>query len=161
MAARGCGDIATFRAYKVSASQVVAEGECKTGMILRGYGTKDAPGIWMPTNGDKSKAFREEFLVSPGTNIKTTVFSVVSCRSLMWRSAMEATKPSSLDRFSDDLTPMDRQGRPNCLPILLEELDVIGEPLSVKKKAVAEWLKENEPLLPLLDELEDEGYIDS
>ncbi|MBC2681078.1 hypothetical protein [Corynebacterium anserum] len=54
---------------------------------------------------------------------------------------------------------MDRQGPPNCLPILLEELDVIGEPLSVKKRAVAEWLKENEPIGLLPSQLKRSGLL--
>lgn len=74
---------------------------------------------------------------------------------------MSSRIPSSMDRFSDPLTPMNYDGPPTNAAILFKRLGVRGKPFSVKKKAVAEWLKENEPGWYLRDELEDEGYIDS
>lgn len=66
---------------------------------------------------------------------------------------------SSLDRFSDSLTPMNYSGPPTNLPMLLSRLGVKGKPQAMQRVAVAEWLKNNTPVGLLPFELEDEGYI--
>lgn len=66
---------------------------------------------------------------------------------------------SSLDRFSDALTPMDYSGPPTNLPMLLSRLGVRGKPQDTQRAAVSEWLKSNTPVGLLPFELEDEGYI--
>lgn len=53
---------------------------------------------------------------------------------------------SSLDRFSDPLTPMGYSGPPTNLPILLSRLGVKGQPVAVQRAAVEEWLEHNEPI---------------
>lgn len=65
----------------------------------------------------------------------------------------------SLERFVENVG-FYRDGDPICnLGILLNVLGVSGKPLAVKKAAVAEWLKSNNPVGLLPFELEDEGYI--
>ncbi|MCR5914153.1 hypothetical protein GC425_04605 [Corynebacterium sp. zg254] len=62
--------------------------------------------------------------------------------------------PSSLDRFSDPLTPMNYSGPPTSLPMLLSRLKMKGKPKSVQRAAVEEWLKDNKPLVGLAVGLE-------
>lgn len=54
--------------------------------------------------------------------------------------------PTSLDRFSDPLTPMNYSGPPTNLPMLLSRLGVKGKPKAEQRAAVEEWLKDNEPI---------------
>lgn len=67
--------------------------------------------------------------------------------------------PSSSDRFSDSLTPMNYSGPPTNLPMLLSRLGVRGKPHAVQRAAVAKWLKSNTPVGLLPFELKDKGYI--
>ena len=67
--------------------------------------------------------------------------------------------PSSSDRFSDSLTPMNYSGPPTNLPMLLSRLWVRGKPHAVQRAAVAKWLKSNTPVGLLPFELKDKGYI--
>lgn len=67
--------------------------------------------------------------------------------------------PSSSDRFSDPLTPMNYSGPPPNLPMLLSRLEVQGKPHAVQRAAVAKWLKSNTPVGLLPFELKDKGYI--
>lgn len=53
---------------------------------------------------------------------------------------------SSLDRFSDPLTPADYSGPPTNLSMLLSGLGLRGKSKAVQRAAVEKWLEDNEPI---------------
>lgn len=67
---------------------------------------------------------------------------------------------SSLDRFSDPLTPMNYGGPPTNVPMLCKRLGVRGKPFDEKKKAVRDWLGSNEPTPFMMHQLQRDGYLD-